>query len=92
MCMPGHASDLGDTVLCHTDRVHQGGTISRPFTCSIAGLANNKLDRNICVVQIGFTKVVLHPEASNGASLDKWKEVMKKENDSMVCTIAVPQF
>lgn len=32
---------------------------------------------------VSFTKVVLRPGSSDSASLDKWKEVMKKENESM---------
>lgn len=35
-------------------------------------------------MQISFTQVVLRPGASDSASLDKWKDVMKKENESMV--------
>ena len=38
----------------------------------------------VVVVQIAFTKVVLRPGSTDSSSLEKWKDVMKKENKSMV--------
>lgn len=42
----------------------------------------------LVIMQIAFTKVVLRPGSADSSSLEKWKDVMKKENESMVSQYA----
>lgn len=40
---------------------------------------------NVVLLQIGFTALALKLNTSDSAAKEKWLDVMRKENDQMVC-------
>ena len=43
----------------------------------------------VVLLQIGFTGLALKLNTSNSAAKEKWLDVMRKENDQMVCNCMV---